>query len=348
MTVEYRDVPGYPGIQAGSDASIWSCRARGQTGAYAPKRDGKWVKLTPHLDRSGYLRVRIGIGQRRKKVPVHVLVLLAFKGPRPEGMWARHYPDDTKTNCLPSNLIWGTPKENCRDRINAGTQIAPRLGEDSPLSKVTEPQAREMRRRGRAGENLSALAAEFGIEREEVRRIVRGQRWGWLPPEEELPMVKRSAVISECERFRYRLDREWDASLPKTCFVMLNPSTADGEDDDPTIRRCMGFARGWGRGGIVVANLFAWRATNPKELTRRPLGEIIGPDNDQAIIDACAGNFTVVAWGANAPLVRVDAALTLIRPNALAVECLGLTKKGMPKHPLFVPGAAKLMPYTRR
>jgi hypothetical protein len=75
----------------------------------------------------------------------------------------------------------------------------------------------------------------------------------------------KSAVISPCGLYRYRLTRTWDAVRWSAAFVMLNPSTADAVDDDPTIKRCVGFAKRWGCGGIVVANLFAFRSADPDE-----------------------------------------------------------------------------------
>lgn len=78
--------------------------------------------------------------------------------------------------------------------------------------------------------------------------------------------MDKGAIISGCGKYRYSLWRTWDKKLPKVMFIMLNPSTADAYEDDPTIRRCINFAKSWGYGGIVVGNLFAYRATNPKKL----------------------------------------------------------------------------------
>jgi len=71
-------------------------------------------------------------------------------------------------------------------------------------------------------------------------------------------------VISDCELYRYMLIREWDENLPRTDFIMLNPSTADEYEDDATIRKCISYAKSWGCGSVRVMNLFAIRATNPK------------------------------------------------------------------------------------
>jgi hypothetical protein len=77
--------------------------------------------------------------------------------------------------------------------------------------------------------------------------------------------IERTATISDCGRYRYTLGRTW-SDEPPVLFVMLNPSTADADVDDNTISKCIGFAKRWGHGGITVVNLYAWRATNPKEL----------------------------------------------------------------------------------
>lgn len=87
--------------------------------------------------------------------------------------------------------------------------------------------------------------------------------------------VERFADISDCGRYRWRLSRRWDDG-PQACFVMLNPSTADGLDDDPTVRRCVRFARGWGYGELVVVNLFPYRATDPGELITAQRRGLIG------------------------------------------------------------------------
>lgn len=150
------------------------------------------------------------------------------------------------------------------------------------------------------------------------------------------------ADISPCGRYRYRLWRTWDASVRPAVFVMLNPSTADGRDDDPTIRRCIGFARGWGAGGIVVVNLYAWRATDPKELAAaRTAGcDIQGPERDVHLRAAFAQTEGIVAaWGAHA-LARdaVRGVLALV-PDSARVECLGVTREGFPRHPLYLAAA---------
>jgi hypothetical protein len=119
------------------------------------------------------------------------------------------------------------------------------------------------------------------------------------------PMFASSATISVDGRYRYDLHRCWDSSSTMLPFVMCNPSTADAAIDDPTIRRCIGFARRLGFGGIVVRNLFAWRATSPRDLAaaRRAGEDIVGPDNPVWLAGLQRMTTPVVAaWGSLATL----------------------------------------------
>lgn len=151
-----------------------------------------------------------------------------------------------------------------------------------------------------------------------------------------------SAVISECGTYRYRLEREWDATTGKVAFLMLNPSTADHTEDDPTIRRCIDFAKAWGFGGIIVGNLFALRSTYPRALYTHP--NPVGPDNDAHLAEICQSSIRVIcAWGTHGALHGRDRAvydrLELFDPRALKV-----TSKGHPGHPLYV--AANTVPHA--
>ena len=166
------------------------------------------------------------------------------------------------------------------------------------------------------------------------------------------PQIARDATLSDDGLFRYTLTRVWDDRLPSAVFVMLNPSTADARIDDPTIRRCVGFARSWGLGGITVVNLFAWRATDPRDLAaRRNAGhDVVGPDNDQATTTAAvaaarAGAPLVAAWGAHATPARAAEVMRL--PGMDRASCLGVTKFGAPRHPLYLRSDATLQPFGR-
>lgn len=156
-------------------------------------------------------------------------------------------------------------------------------------------------------------------------------------------VVRKSAIISECGRYRYRLDRVW-APGPLCTFVMLNPSTADAQEDDPTIRRCMGFAKREACGGLVVVNLFAFRATNPETL--RTVLDPVGRENDYHIALALleTDGPVVGAWGSNAPDWRVRDVGYLFLQSLL---CLGVTRNGNPRHPLYIRGDEPLVPWKK-
>ncbi len=156
------------------------------------------------------------------------------------------------------------------------------------------------------------------------------------------------AVISECGKYRYRLTRTWDAGVVPLCWIMLNPSTADAEIDDPTIRRCMAFARQWGKGGIWVVNLFAFRSPSPSAM--KAASDPVGPMNDEHIMaGAAAGQGEVVAaWGVHGSHLNRDVAvLSILRTCGVKVLHLGATKDLHPRHPLYVPSETPLTPYAR-
>ncbi len=138
-------------------------------------------------------------------------------------------------------------------------------------------------------------------------------------------------------------------------FIGLNPSTADEHEDDPTIRRCKGFAlNNWDYGGIIMVNLFGYRATNPKEL--REVTDPVGPDNDSWLLSCVPSCQRIVAaWGAHGG--NLDRDLEVMELLVSAIErknsgwrplCFGTTQKGYPKHPLYLPKLAGLVPYKGR
>jgi hypothetical protein len=144
-----------------------------------------------------------------------------------------------------------------------------------------------------------------------------------------------SATADLRGEYRYSLTRVWDPALATITFVLLNPSTADAVQLDPTLRRCVGFAEREGCGGMVILNLYAFRTKDPKVMMAAT--DPVGPDNDRMLADVTG---TVVAgWGTNAGPARVARALRLLpRLNAL-----GVTKDGHPRHPLYVPADAPLI-----
>lgn len=161
-----------------------------------------------------------------------------------------------------------------------------------------------------------------------------------------------SAVISRCGRYRYELRRPVGALKFVTCrlmWVMLNPSTADATEDDATIRRCRGFSEAWGYGGaFCVGNLYAWRATDPREL--KSVRDPVGPRNNMHLNEmAAAAQVIVLAWGRNGPVRgRADAVCGLDEFRYHwdeRVRVLGLTKDGEPRHPLMMPKDSELRAY---
>jgi len=152
-----------------------------------------------------------------------------------------------------------------------------------------------------------------------------------------------SAIISPCGLFRYRLERKLTPNkLKSTCvFIMLNPSTADAELDDPTIRRCKGFAERFNCETLVVVNLFAFRATKPADLYQAI--DMIGPANDKHILSALnLPGIKICGWGANDTLGREHAIHLAADSLGVGLNCLGKTKSGAPKHPLYIPALAPL------
>jgi hypothetical protein len=165
-----------------------------------------------------------------------------------------------------------------------------------------------------------------------------------------LANARRTAVLSQCGMFRYRLGRRWhESSIKPLLYVMLNPSTADAHVDDATIRRCATFADAHGYHGFEVVNLYAYRATDPKELRRA--GWPVGPENDMHIIAALADSDpeVCVAWGSNAAdLSRPAEVLALLRKWGRKVSCLRITSSGHPQHPLMLHSDCRLQPYPAR
>lgn len=148
------------------------------------------------------------------------------------------------------------------------------------------------------------------------------------------------ATISKCGRYRYLLWRYWDDRPPLT-WLMLNPSTADGFADDPTIRRCKSFSKGFGYGGVRIVNLFGWRSKDPKDLVDLyEVGfydQIVGPNNDRAILSAASmSDRLVVGWGAHGKRWGERIAAVQMLLGGVDMYCLGRTQSGEPRHPLMV------------
>lgn len=148
-----------------------------------------------------------------------------------------------------------------------------------------------------------------------------------------LPEVAGRAGFSRCGDYRYWLRRCWDPRRPQCAFIGLNPSTADARVDDPTLRRCIGFAQDWGFGSLLLVNLFSYRCTDPRQLKRvsDPIGSgtsrwIQRAERESGLVVAAWGNGGVLMHRGRNVLSKLD------RPY-----CLGTTGQGMPRHPLYCP-----------
>lgn len=155
-------------------------------------------------------------------------------------------------------------------------------------------------------------------------------------------VTEKSARISDDGRYRYSLGRRW-GGRPAAVFVMLNPSTADANVDDPTIVRCRGFAEREGCGSLTAVNLYAYRATKPENMWLAALAgaDIVGTDNDDTLRDAFRaaardGGPVIAAWGANAHADRVEFVAALAAAAGVQLHALGVTKAGQPRHPLYL------------
>lgn len=159
----------------------------------------------------------------------------------------------------------------------------------------------------------------------------------------ELEMAK-GAKFSECRTWRYSLWRKWDPELPRLVVIGLNPSTADETNDDPTIRRCINFARTWGCGSYYMLNLFAYRSTDPAKM--RMFIDPVGPDNDETIMRVCRlGDIVLAAWGHHG-VFRGRGLAVMEMLKDVPVFCLGKTKDGFPAHPLYQPANAQRILYA--
>ena len=157
------------------------------------------------------------------------------------------------------------------------------------------------------------------------------------------PMA-RSAVLSPDRRYRYALTRRWRPGGQAVLWVMLNPSTADAERDDATLRRILAYSQSWGYHALTVVNLYGYRATNPRDLFTAD--NPVGPDNDTHIERAASGHGRIVAaWGAHARPERVAAVLAL--PGMQRLSALALTASGQPRHPLYLPGGLLPRPWEQ-
>ncbi len=157
--------------------------------------------------------------------------------------------------------------------------------------------------------------------------------------------AQSSATYSDDELYRYQLTRVWAPGAGRVSFVMLNPSTATERQNDPTVERCERRARALGFGAFRVVNIFAWRATDPRDM--RAASDPVGPENDAAIVEAARwADRVICAWGTHgAHLGRGAAVEALLRETGRPLFHLGLSKAGHPRHPLYIAYAQEPQPW---
>lgn len=157
---------------------------------------------------------------------------------------------------------------------------------------------------------------------------------------------KRDAVFSPCRKYRYRLSQIWDESKPPLTWLMLNPSTADEVKNDPTVERCERRARMWDYGGSIVLNIFAYRATDPKDM--RACKDPIGPDNDKWLHEIARNSHdlhVIGGWGEHgAHRGRGQAVLDIFKQEGGRLSALKINASGHPAHPLYIAYKAKPFP----
>lgn len=152
------------------------------------------------------------------------------------------------------------------------------------------------------------------------------------------------AVISDCGKYRYLLRRTWDAAKLRALLVMLNPSTADAENNDPTIKSCIRLCSGLGYGSFEVVNLYAWRSTDPSRLGY--VADPVGRDNNRTILSAIERcDIPICAWGKNAGPDRAREVWQTIKSRRPAIFCFGTNKNGTPKHPLYIKSGTALVKF---
>ncbi len=158
-----------------------------------------------------------------------------------------------------------------------------------------------------------------------------------------MSFIYKNATFSSCRAYRYSLSRIWDKEKKYVLFIGLNPSTAGKETDDPTIRRCVDYAKNWGYGGFMMVNLFAYRATLPSSLKK--VKYPIGKNNDKYIVKLSKkADITVAAWGNNGNLYSRDKEVLSLVPN---LKCLKVNKSGQPAHPLYLKKDLKLTKFAK-
>lgn len=187
---------------------------------------------------------------------------------------------------------------------------------------------------------IGVVIEKCGVSFEDAKELVVAFSQSVRVPEQSM---QNWANISKCRNYRYDLWRRWHENpiTPYVAFIGVNPSTADETKDDPTIRRCVNFAKSWGYGAMHMVNLYGLRSTDPKKL--KTVIDSIGPDNDFWLKLVCnEAAIVVAAWGNNAEPKRAYD----IRVLVPGLHYLELTKEGQPRHPLYLKKDRRPIPWT--
>jgi hypothetical protein len=143
--------------------------------------------------------------------------------------------------------------------------------------------------------------------------------------------MKSSAEFSPCRKYRFTLWRTWDETKPYAMFIGLNPSTADETQNDPTVTRCINYAKSWGYGGLCMTNIFAYRATQPEDMMseKKPIGD----ENDASILNSAKeAGVVVAAWGNDGSYMGRSKQVKKLVQN---LHCINMNASGEPTHPLY-------------
>ncbi|KAA0212760.1 MAG: DUF1643 domain-containing protein [Leptolyngbya sp. PLA3] len=153
------------------------------------------------------------------------------------------------------------------------------------------------------------------------------------------------ASFDRTRAYRYALTRRWSPGARSACFCLLNPSTADARRNDPTVRRCIGYAMDWGFDALEVVNIFAFRSTDPGALAQHP--DPVGPRNDRAILRAVQrAELVILGWGAHGRLLDRGGGVLRLIADHCRPHCFGITATGQPRHPLYLARAAHPQPLS--
>ena len=152
-----------------------------------------------------------------------------------------------------------------------------------------------------------------------------------------------SAVLSDCQRYRYRLERIWDPQKPKILWIGMNPSTADAQYNDPTCTREINFSKDWGFGHYLKSNILDYRATFPKDLPDDPNQAASQTGRQHLLEMAQSADLVIAAWGKLPAKLANQGTIVaqLLNTHHIPLKCMGRNKDGSPKHPLYLPKTQK-------